>query len=135
MIKHSQAEINKITDEVISSLDLSPAPSTFLSESSDENTPKRIAPKVVKSIKDAIRLYFSQNPAEFKAFVRRLIDEQPSLVWQQLEGKPAQDITSGGEKLLSPLVIEKAILVLNNLINDNATTAQSSARDSSPLSS
>lgn len=98
---HSKTEINKVSKEVIS---------TFADLINPAALPngievrKKLPPKVVKSIKDAVRAYFTSNPTEFKAFVQQLISLHPGLVWQMLEGKPPQDITSGGLALPTPIL-------------------------------
>jgi len=60
------------------------------------------------SIKTKIKQIFQKDPKRFKKFINELIDKQPSLVWQMLEGKPPQDITLGeNPELPFNIIIEK----------------------------
>ena len=56
-------------------------------------------PKGSKSIKDAVRKYLEDNPVDFQDFIRHFINKNRELAWQMLEGRPPQDVTSGGEKI------------------------------------
>lgn len=56
-------------------------------------------PKGSKSIKDAVRKYLEDNPEDFEEFIEHFIKGNRELAWQMLEGRPAQDLTSGGEKI------------------------------------
>lgn len=51
------------------------------------------------SIKDRLRNYLEENPDKMAEFVNYFAKESRELAWQMLEGKPPQDITSGGEKI------------------------------------
>ena len=57
-----------------------------------------------KTIKERIREIFDNNPEKFEELVDYYIEDkqQRALLWQMLEGKPAQstDITSKGEKIM-----------------------------------
>ena len=86
----TSAEIKAVTDKILSTVEISEG--------------KKLAPKTVKTIKDAIRAHFSNNPQQFKAFVENLIYNHAGLVFQMLEGRPAQDITSAGNVLPTPIL-------------------------------
>ena len=86
----TSAEIKAVTDKILSSVEISEG--------------KKLAPKTVKTIKDAIRAHFNNNPQQFKAFVENLISNHAGLVFQMLEGRPSQDITSGGSALPTPIL-------------------------------
>lgn len=51
------------------------------------------------SIKDRVRKWLEENPDDMEAFVKHFVKENKELAWQMLEGRPQQDLTSGGEKL------------------------------------
>ena len=63
-------------------------------------------PKGVKSIKDAVRQYLKRNPVEFSDFVAHFVKENRELAWQMLEGKPQQDLTTGGEKINNQVLVK-----------------------------
>ena len=52
------------------------------------------------SIKDLVRQHLRDNPNDLREFVEHFIKKNKELAWQMLEGRPPQDITSGGEKLV-----------------------------------
>jgi hypothetical protein len=56
------------------------------------------------TIKERILEVFEENPSKFEELVEYFIEDkqQRALLWQMLEGKPAQatDITSKGEKIM-----------------------------------
>jgi hypothetical protein len=52
-----------------------------------------------KTIKERVREYLEAHPDKMNEFVEHFINENRELAWQMLEGRPAQDMTSGGEKL------------------------------------
>ena len=56
-------------------------------------------PKGSLSIKDLVRQHLQDNPEELADFVRHFILKNRELAWQMLEGRPQQDVTSGGEKI------------------------------------
>lgn len=57
-----------------------------------------------KTIKEQIREYLDEHPGEMKKFVNYFVKKNRELAWQMLEGRPAQDLTSGGEKLPIPIL-------------------------------
>ena len=56
------------------------------------------------SIKDRVRKYLEENPQDMASFVQHFATKNRELAWQMLEGRPQQDVTSGGEKLPTPLL-------------------------------
>ena len=64
-----------------------------------------------KTIKEMVRQHLDDNPEELKSFVKHFIEKNRELAWQMLEGRPQQDVTSGGEKLPTPLL---------NVLNNNS---------------
>lgn len=69
-------------------------------------------PKGTVSIKDMIRKRLEEHPEEVNEIVQHFIKNNRELMWQMLEGRPQQDVTSGGEKLPQPL--------LHGLYNNNS---------------
>ena len=65
-----------------------------------------------KTIKERVRDWLEDNPDDMKAFVEHFVKNNKELAWQMMEGRPQQDVTSGGEKLPTPL--------LNVLYNDSS---------------
>lgn len=57
-------------------------------------------PKGSISIKDAVRKHLEEHPEDFKEYVEHFIKKNRELSWQMLEGRPQQDITSAGEKIV-----------------------------------
>ena len=57
-----------------------------------------------RTIKERIREYLEDNPEEMLAFVEHFVKDNRALAWQMLEGRPPQDVTSGGEKLPTPIL-------------------------------
>jgi hypothetical protein len=56
-------------------------------------------PKGSISIKDKVRQYLEGHPEEVEAIVEHFVKTNRELMWQMLEGRPAQDVTSGGDKI------------------------------------
>lgn len=56
-------------------------------------------PKGSISIKDKVRQYLEGNPEAVDEIVEHFVKNNRELMWQMLEGRPAQDLTSKGEKL------------------------------------
>lgn len=56
-------------------------------------------PKGSFSIKDQVRQWLQDHPDDNTAFVKHFIKTNRDLAWQMLEGRPAQDLTSGGKKI------------------------------------
>ncbi len=56
-------------------------------------------PKGSKSIKDAVRKWLENNPKDFEEFIGHFIKKNRELAWQMLEGRPPQDITTGGQPI------------------------------------
>ncbi|MAF14034.1 MAG: hypothetical protein CMI53_04045 [Parcubacteria group bacterium] len=61
-------------------------------------------PKDSKSIKTRIRELFEEDPGLFEKFVKKMIEEYPSLTWQMLEGRPPQK-TANSEDMPVPIPI------------------------------
>ena len=87
-------------------------------ETTSENKPKRDEkgrllpgnsgnpagrPKGSFSIKDRVRQWLEENPEDMEGFVEHFVKENRSLAWQMLEGKPQQDVTTGGDKITIPI--------------------------------
>lgn len=53
-----------------------------------------------KTIKERIRDWFETHPDDMRLFIEHFVKENRALTWQMLEGRPPQDITSGGEKIM-----------------------------------
>jgi hypothetical protein len=77
------------------------------------------------NIKDAVRQYLEEHPGEKREFIEHFIKNNRELAWQMLEGKPQQDITSGGEKLPTPLLAN-----LPNVPDNNSNPEDSSPQES-----
>lgn len=56
-----------------------------------------------KTIKELVREWLEDNPDDKRAFVEHFVRKNKELAWQMLEGRPQQDVTSGGEKLPTPI--------------------------------
>ena len=52
-----------------------------------------------KTIKELVREHLEKHPDDMKAFVEHFVKENKELTWQMLEGRPQQDVTSGGERI------------------------------------
>jgi hypothetical protein len=52
------------------------------------------------SIKERINQRLHENPQELEMIVDYFIKHNKELLWQMLEGRPQQDVTSGGDKLI-----------------------------------
>lgn len=53
-----------------------------------------------KTIKERVRDWLEEHPDDMKAFVEHFVKDNKELAWQMMEGRPQQDVTSGGEKLI-----------------------------------
>lgn len=53
-----------------------------------------------KTIKDMVREWLEDNPEDMRAFVQHFVKKNRDLAWQMLEGRPQQDVTSMGEKII-----------------------------------
>lgn len=73
------------------------------------------------SIKDLVRKHLEDNPEDLEEFVLHFIKTNRELAWQMIEGRPSQDVTSGGEKI-NPMPI------LGN-ITQNVQTDSSTLQD------
>ena len=51
------------------------------------------------TIKEQVRKWLETHPRDNEDFVKHFIKKNRELAWQMLEGRPPQDITSGGEKI------------------------------------
>lgn len=56
-----------------------------------------------KTIKERVLEWLETHPEDMEAFVKHFVKDSRELAWQMVEGKPPQDITTGGEKLPSPI--------------------------------
>ena len=61
-------------------------------------------PKGSISIKDLVRKHLETHPDDLIDFVKHFIETNRELAWQMMEGRPYQDILSGGEKLPVPIL-------------------------------
>ena len=52
------------------------------------------------SIKTRIRTWLDDHPEDMAAFVEHFVKNNIELAWQMLEGRPSQDVTSAGEKII-----------------------------------
>jgi hypothetical protein len=67
-------------------------------------------PKGSVSIKDRVRQYLESNPTDMEEFVAHFVKKNRELAWQMLEGRPAQDLTSAGEKIeVTPIYGGKSV--------------------------
>lgn len=57
-----------------------------------------------KTIKERVREWLEEHPDDMDAFVAYFVKTNKELAWQMLEGRPYQDILSGGEKLPTPIL-------------------------------
>ena len=62
-------------------------------------------PKGSISIKDKVRQHLEKNPKDVEEIVKHFVKNNRELMWQMLEGRPAQDLTSG-EKPLQTLTVK-----------------------------
>ena len=67
-----------------------------------------------KTIKERVREWLEEHPNDMKAFVEHFVKDNKELAWQMLEGRPSQDMTSGGEKL-PPFYLPTQIIEKNDL--------------------
>ncbi len=61
-------------------------------------------PKGSISIKDQVRKFLENNPNEVEEIVKHFVKNNRELMWQMLEGRPQQDVTSDGEAIQPVLV-------------------------------
>ena len=78
-----------------------------------------------KTIKEMVRDWLIEHPNDMKAFVEHFVKNNRELAWQMLEGRPPQDITSGGEKI-NPVpilggVTKKDVPENDSVAEDSAT--------------
>ena len=57
-----------------------------------------------KPIKQLVREWLDEHPEDMDGFVEHFIKNNRELAWQMLEGRPPQDLTTGGEKLPVPII-------------------------------
>ncbi len=55
----------------------------------------------LKTIKERVREYLDQHPEDMDGFVKHFVTESRELAWQMLEGRPSQDVTTGGKSFNS----------------------------------
>ena len=53
-----------------------------------------------KTIKERVIEWLEEHPEDQTAFIEHFVKKDRALAWQMLEGRPQQDITSGGEKII-----------------------------------
>ncbi len=76
-----------------------------------------------KTIKETVREWLEEHPEDKKAFVEHFIKKNRELAWQMLEGRPPQDITSGGEKIEQiPIYAGKSIQSIPGYENEQEET-------------
>ena len=61
-------------------------------------------PKGSISIKDKVRQYLEAHPKDVEEIVKHFVKSNRELMWQMLEGRPQQDVTSDGKALPAPLL-------------------------------
>lgn len=71
-----------------------------------------------KTIKERVREWLEENPDDMKLFVEHFVKTNKELAWQMLEGRPRQDLTSGGEKIPTPIIN----VLYNELHKENIST-------------
>lgn len=80
------------------------------------------------SIKERVRQYLDDHPESMEEFIKHFVDENRGLAWQMLEGRPPQDLTSGGEKI-NPTPLLANISVPNN--NGDSEDSQATEENTS----
>lgn len=60
-----------------------------------------------KTIKERVRDWLEEHPEDMEDYVQHFIKKNRELSWQMLEGKPQQDVTTGGQPLPFTIIIEK----------------------------
>lgn len=56
-------------------------------------------PKGTFSLKTRIIQQLQENPDQLQEVLNYLIKEERALLWQMIDGRPSQDVTSAGEKI------------------------------------
>lgn len=51
----------------------------------------------VKTIKELVREWLVNHPKDTEGFIKHFITTDRALAWQMLEGRPSQDVTTGGK--------------------------------------
>lgn len=90
-------------------------------------------PKGSISIRDKIRQYLEDNPMEVERLVHHFVNNNPELMWQMLEGRPAQAHMvggPGGEPLGEPSIFLKELADRLNIIHGATYTIK--PRDGGP---
>ena len=64
-------------------------------------------PKGSVSIKDKIRQHLEKNPKDVEEIIKYFVKENRELMWQMLEGRPQQDITTDGQPIPYTITIIK----------------------------
>ena len=62
-------------------------------------------PKGSISIKDEVRKHLEAHPEEVEEIVKHFVKSNRELMWQMLEGRPQQDLTSDGKAIPSPIYV------------------------------
>ena len=57
-----------------------------------------------KTIKERVIDWLEEHPDDMAAFVKHFVKENRELAWQMLEGRPQQDVMSGGKPLPTPII-------------------------------
>ena len=64
-------------------------------------------PKGSISIKDEVRKHLEAHPEEVEEIVKHFVKTNRELMWQMLEGRPQQDVTSDGKALPTPVYVPR----------------------------
>lgn len=80
-------------------------------------------PKGSISIKDKVRQYLEEHPDEVDSIVRHFVSKNRELMWQMLEGRPQQDLTTGGEKI-NPIPIYGGLSIQGHESNQEDIPAE-----------
>lgn len=65
------------------------------------------------SIKDKVRQHLEAHPEDVEEIVKHFVTSNRELMWQMLEGRPQQDVTTAGEKL--PMYLPAELLPKNEI--------------------
>ncbi len=57
-----------------------------------------------KTIKERVLEWLEENPDDMQSFVNHFVKKNRELTWQMLEGRPSQDLTTGGKELPQPIL-------------------------------
>jgi len=85
-----------------------------------------------KTIKELVREWLEDHPDDMKAFVEHFVKKNKELAWQMLEGRPQQDITSAGEKIIPVPILDVSKNPSNN--KDTETDKEGENRSGGDIS-